>query len=116
MTIAAAKWLKISDGEKKPFLEMAAKDKERRDSEYKIYEAARPKRPMTPFLIFSNDLRGSVVKENPQMNIADIAKVLGTKWNSLSDKQKQNYIQQSKKLKEKYEVEKAKINKKIASS
>merc|ERR1712146_520139 len=61
-----------------------------------------PKKPLTPFFIFSQEKRSEVVKAHPEMKLAQIGKKMGEMWQALSQEEKDTYIAQQKKAKEAY--------------
>jgi structure-specific recognition protein 1 len=61
-----------------------------------------PKKPLTPFFIFSQEKRSEVVKAHPEMKLAQIGKKMGEMWQALSQEEKDTYIAQQKKAKEVY--------------
>jgi len=48
------------------------------------------------FMVFSEDNREKVKSENPNIEFADISRKLGSMWNSLSDKEKEEYNEKAK--------------------
>ena len=71
------------------------------------------KRPLSAYIIFSNENREKVIKDNKfeKKQVADIAKKLGEQWKKMTDKDKMPYTEKAKKAKEAYEVAKAKQDK-----
>ncbi len=61
---------------------------------------AKPKRPLSGYLLFSNERRPSL-KES----IIENTKQIGIEWKQLTPEQKQKYADESKKLSEKYQLE-----------
>lgn len=45
--------------------------------------------PMGAYFLFSNDVRGKVKADNPDMKITEIAKTIGEMWGKASDKDKE---------------------------
>ncbi|GBN84753.1 hypothetical protein AVEN_256831-1 [Araneus ventricosus] len=78
----ATKWNGMTGEEKTPFLEVAARDRERYRKEMSIYKPARdvnkPKRPGTAFMLFMGDLRKEMAGKEPEGGVAALAK-LGSK-------------------------------------
>lgn len=66
-----------------------------------------PKRPLSAFLIYSNEVRAEVKKEHPNDKIGDIAKKIGLKWGALSDEEKKPYQVKQAGFKATYDVAKA---------
>ncbi|KAI8865416.1 putative high-mobility group non-histone chromosomal protein, partial [Ramicandelaber brevisporus] len=58
-----------------------------------------PKRPLSAYLIFTGDKRGSIQAENPDIKQKDIMKKLGEMWSQMSDAEKEPYNAQAKKAK-----------------
>lgn len=56
----------------------------------------KPKKAMTPFMVFSKETRKFLVAENPNMTFSDIGKELGARWRSLSEKDREIYVEKSK--------------------
>lgn len=51
-----------------------------------------PKKPLTAFLLFSNEVRDEVKKSLPTgSTIGDVAKVIGERWKSVTDSEKTKY-------------------------
>eukprot|EP00198_Chlamydomonas_reinhardtii_P008057 XP_001697394.1 high mobility group protein [Chlamydomonas reinhardtii] len=61
-----------------------------------------PKKPMTPFLHFSNAVRESVKAENPGIAFGELAKVIGEKWAKLSAQEKAEYVKRFDEDKQRY--------------
>lgn len=47
-----------------------------------------PKRPLTAYMIFSQEHRQEVREENKDAKIGEISKILGERWKKLSDEEK----------------------------
>lgn len=69
----------------------------------KLKDPNRPKRAKTAFLYFCKDKRSNIIIEFPNLKLGQIQKKLGKKWQNLSDKKKQEYINKNLKDKERYE-------------
>ena len=54
-----------------------------------------PKRPMTAYFLFAQEERPKVAKLYPSTEIGQIAKELGKRYKSLSERQKQPYVELS---------------------
>lgn len=116
------KWKAMSAKEKQRFEEMAEKDKGRFDKEMATYEKSggkgakggkrkrtkdpnAPKRALSAFFCFCNDERPKVKAQHPNYSVGDIAKELGKRWESCTNKSKYEAI--AGKDKERYEREMA---------
>lgn len=71
------------------------------------------KRPLSAYMIFSNENRDKIIKEFKfeKKQVADIAKKLGEQWKKMTDKDKVPYNEKAKKAKDAYEAAKAKAAK-----
>jgi hypothetical protein len=49
---------------------------------------SRPKKAMAPYMCFCKDQQEYVMNENPNMSFGDVGRILGSKWQNMSDKQK----------------------------
>jgi len=67
----------------------------------------RPKRPMSSYMLFANDIRAKLKSENPDAPITEIAKLTGAAWKEADDATK-------KKFEKKHKAAMAKYNEEIA--
>ena len=73
-----------------------------------------PKKPLTSFILFGNDNRNKIKKDNPELKSTEISKELGKRWRELSYKKKHKYIKLESDDMERYEYfRKIAIRKKI---
>merc|ERR1711959_774362 len=63
-----------------------------------------PKKPLTPFFLFSMETRPKLLKEDPSLKIEVLGKKMGVMWNALSAEEKQKYISEREKNMEVYKV------------
>lgn len=63
-----------------------------------------PKRPMSAFMLWMNDMRDTIKKDNPGIAFTDIAKKGGELWKNISSKEKAEYEDKAKKAKDDYTV------------
>jgi len=88
----AQKWNSLSDAQKQPYNEKAKEDKERYTKQVAEYKKTLPpKRPLSAFMIYSNDVRDSIMNANPNSTFGEIGSIIGEKWRSLSESQKEKY-------------------------
>ncbi|TNY24060.1 high mobility group box domain-containing protein [Rhodotorula diobovata] len=66
-----------------------------------------PKRPLSAYMHFSQDMRSVVKEENPDVTFGEIGKLLGVKWKEATENDKKPYEEKAKADKERYEKEKA---------
>ncbi|KAI4884401.1 hypothetical protein NFI96_011245 [Prochilodus magdalenae] len=106
------RWKVMSPKEKTKFEDMAKQDKARYDQEMMNYNPGKsgrkkkdpnaPRRPPSGFLLFCAERRPGIKAQNPSMGIGDVAKKLGGLWNNMSDSEKQPFLSQANRLKDKY--------------
>lgn len=70
----------------------------------------KPKRPNTNYLIFSNEIRESISKANPEAKMGEISKIISEKWKGLSDDDRQKYSDKASKDKDRYEEQMEEYN------
>ena len=70
-----------------------------------------PKRPMSAYFLFMNDMRSSVREKNPDFGIGDIAKAMGKMWGEISPAEKAKYEKLAAEARKKWETDVAEYNK-----
>lgn len=96
--LASAKWKELSDDDKKPYYEEFRTNWEKYRVLRDEYEKTLPpKRPSGPFIQFTQEIRSTVVKENPDKNLIEITKMIGEKWRNLDPLKKAEYTETYKK-------------------
>jgi len=63
--------------------------------------AERPKRPLSAYMLWLNDNRESIKRENPGIKVTEVAKRGGELWRGLKDKSK--WEQKAVEVKEEYQ-------------
>lgn len=111
------RWKVMNVSEKKRFVDMADKDKERYQAEMSTYvpplgQAKRgkrkqkdpnaPKRSLSAFFWFCNDERPALKAANPSLSVGDLAKALGKKWGDIGSAEKSKYETMAEKDKDRY--------------
>ncbi|XP_038058515.1 high mobility group protein 20A-like isoform X2 [Patiria miniata] len=61
-----------------------------------------PRAPLTGYVRFLNDRRDKARADNPNMSFAEITRMLGKEWTTLSQSEKQCYLDEADKDKERY--------------
>ena len=72
-------------------------------------QLALPKKPLTAFFLFRNDVYEKTKKENPGASVAEIGAMLGLKWSELDDGKKETYRTRSTNAREEYKAKMATI-------
>jgi len=123
-------WKKMSESEKKKYIQMADKDKKRYDTEMATYVPPKdgkgkkgkkakkdpnaPKRALSAFFWFCNDERAKVKASLPAgSGVGDVSKECARLWANLSQAQKAKYEALASKDKSRYEKEIASYRKKV---
>ncbi|CAH0488945.1 hypothetical protein KXD40_005931 [Peronospora effusa] len=113
------RWKKITDEERRPYDELAAADKRRYleekedyvpDPSFETTKGSRkkkdpnaPKRALSAYFFFCNDIRQETRDENPNKKITEIATLLAEKWRALPDKKRLKYQKMHDEAKVKYQ-------------
>ncbi|CDW73455.1 UNKNOWN [Stylonychia lemnae] len=66
-----------------------------------------PRRPLSPYIFFSQEKRKELKKEHPDWNSTQIMKQVSVLWQRMSAEQKRDFQEQSKKDRERYENERS---------
>lgn len=115
-------WKKMSDAEKKKYIQLADKDKKRYDAEMANYVPPKdakgkrgkkakkdpnaPKRALSAFFWFCNDERNKVKDALPVgSSVGEVSKECARRWNGLSQSAKAKYEALAAKDKARYEKE-----------
>lgn len=61
-------------------------------------------------MVMCSTERDSIRSQNPEMRFTEISRTLGERWKSLSEEQKQVYVDKANADKKRYELEMAKYN------
>jgi len=125
------KWSKLPKREKEMFNEAARHDKERYEhemEEFKVYgdqdkniqdyDAQRPKKCLSSYMIFVRETRPKVAAELKANNKEDdaslnVMKIVGKRWKQLTKKEKEIFDEKAQEDKIRYEKEMAEFNKAI---
>ncbi|KAI9905731.1 hypothetical protein PsorP6_013432 [Peronosclerospora sorghi] len=115
------RWKSISDEDRRPYDELAAADKRRYLEEKEDYvpdpsfestkgsrkkkDPNAPKRALSAYFFFCNDIRQETRDENPNMKITEIAQLSAEKWRALPDKKRLKYQKMNEEAKAKYQQE-----------
>ncbi|CAG8527657.1 15104_t:CDS:10, partial [Gigaspora rosea] len=62
----------------------------------------KPKRPMNAFIIFSSERRPELQKNDPNMQTAQVSKILGEEWQNMDSTRKDHYNERARQLKEEF--------------
>ena len=86
----STEWSSISDEDKEPFLEKARVEKE-------AFDVGKKKRSLSGYQLFKmdDDSKVRVRRANPDADFATFSKALSTEWTSLSDEDKQPFLEKA---------------------
>jgi len=71
-------------------------------------DPTKPKQGLSAYIIFTSEIREQTKKENPDLPMTDLSKVMGAKWKDLTDEEKAPYVAKS-------EADKARAKDEIAA-
>jgi hypothetical protein len=99
-----------AEREKKKIENRANRGKSRIATVRKTFKTAadllpRPKRYLTPYMIFCNEKREALWKAHPGYRVGQLAGLMGEGWRELTDEEKQVYVDAAQEDKERYERE-----------
>ncbi|WVZ74255.1 hypothetical protein U9M48_022463 [Paspalum notatum var. saurae] len=83
----------------------------------KAAASGKPKRPPSAFFVFMSEFRQEYNAQHPNnKSVAAVSKAAGEKWRSMSEQEKQPYVDQAGQKKQDYEKSKANFDKKESTS
>lgn len=77
---------------------------------YRVKGSQKPRHPSSSYMIFANEIREKLRKQNPTLSIIEIGKLIGEKWRQLPQSKKDKYVRQFEENKKVYLVEVSKYN------
>jgi len=120
--LVGAQWKAMSDNEKKKYEDMANTDKTRYKNEMQDYTPSAaassstkkspkgkkkkdpnaPKRGMSAFMLFSNEIRSKVKQENPELTFGELGKKIGELFKALGSDERAKYDKMAQDEKARY--------------
>lgn len=100
--LCGAAWKALSQEEKTPWQTQADSLKQKRLDELAEEEKINPKKPKRPpssYLLFAMEERKKVLQNNPKLGIADVSKMCGAAWKTLTEEERQVWKDRSASLK-----------------
>jgi hypothetical protein len=109
--VLGERWLQLSEEQKQPYYRLNEDDRERyrtavqelsdlsEDSDVPVEKEKKkrrprreaPKRALTAYIFFAQDERPRVRTEFPDASFADVARILGERWNAISAEERRPY-------------------------
>ena len=74
-----------------------------RKEEQTTDKPAPPKKPMSAYFLFTNDMREKYKTKYPGKKVTELAKLMSEGYREMSEKERQTFEERAKKLKEAYE-------------
>ena len=71
----------------------------------KAAREAEPKKPLSAYIIYTNEHRQRVKEENPEATVTELITMLGAGWKALSDEERAEFEQKAEADKERYNAE-----------
>lgn len=75
-----------------------------------------PKRGLSAYMFFSQDIRSSVREEMPDISFGEVGKVIGERWKALTSEERKKYQEMAEQDKVRYNEQKALYDKKAAET
>ena len=115
-------WKALSDEEREKWEGIAKADRDRYQVEKASYtgpllipgdsaygkkgkkDPSAPKRPLTAFLYFSQQMRPTLKVKNPEWRIAELSQELGRMWRNMSEEERMPYAKHEEEERKKYQV------------
>lgn len=93
LKLAKERFDAFTEEERREYDELAEKDKQRYAKERATYveERERVKKPPTSYILFSQDVRSSIVAENPEFSSVEVIRECARRWRALDEGTKQQY-------------------------
>lgn len=122
MTELGRLWKQISDNDREKYQKMFELERTRYENEMTSYvppakevptkskDKSDLKKPMNAYVIFSQEARTRVKEEEPSLTFGEVTQRLATKWNSMSDSEKEKYNNLSREQRDVYENAKKCMN------
>jgi hypothetical protein len=116
LRVATAEWNSMTTHQKQPYLDMAARDKERHAAALKVYLASKgetpkdeverpPKKGLNPYMFFSRERVKQIRAANPGIEQKVALREATAEWNSFSDQQKKPYLEMAARDKQRHDQE-----------
>ncbi|EGO27130.1 hypothetical protein SERLADRAFT_381367, partial [Serpula lacrymans var. lacrymans S7.9] len=64
-------------------------------------------RPASAYILFQNEVRAKLKEQNPELPQSELLSLIGRRWTSMSQQEKERYTSENIKAKEKYQSAKA---------
>lgn len=104
--VLGEKWRQLSEYEKEPYFQKTQQALEEYKTKKQEFEATLPpKKPLSPFLLFSNEVREEIKSQNPSLSFGDLASLIGRRWKSLGEYEKKKYYDRYAENKSSWEQE-----------
>jgi len=119
-----ARWKKLTDAQKVPFIKMAEEDRVRYTTDKSAYvppsreqlvasalsrrrrDPNGPRNPRTSYMFFCENMRPQIAVEHPELKSPQIVKEMGARWRALTDAQKAHWNELATQDRLRYETEK----------
>ena len=101
---------KLPNAKRQKYEKAAAEDKARYQKEMEEAGLSKPaktgpKKPMSAYMLFSQDIRASILKKQPNIKNTEIMQKQAKMWKELNEKEKAKWTAAASKDKERYEAE-----------
>ncbi|KAI5655359.1 hypothetical protein M9H77_32546 [Catharanthus roseus] len=87
----------------------------KKQKEEKELDPNRPKKPASSFLLFSKEMRKTLMEERPEMNNSTVVSLISVKWKELNEEEKQKWNLMAAEAMDAYKKELEEYNKSVAA-
>ena len=94
LSLMAGKWKSMEDDEKTKYVEMSTQDK-KEVGETKTTKTRTRAKTAYQFFMGDAEVRAIIKEENPEAGPKDIMGLMGGKWKSMEDEEKNKYVEMS---------------------
>lgn len=88
--LLGSSWRTLDSDERQKYDGLAREDRLRYEAELALIPR-KPKKPLSAFMLFSNENRSQIKDEHPNATFADTGKLLGAKWRAAGEEEKAKY-------------------------
>lgn len=86
------------------------KNKKKEKKSKKVVDPNKPKQTPSAYLLFAKDQMSSLKTQNPTLSQTDVMKLVGSKWKTISQEEKESYSKQAEEKKKQFHEDMSQYN------